>query len=162
VNRNNLRAALKLLAPMAAQAAKTRIQEADAVATGRLRDSVKGNVDESKDSIRLFLTAEDYYEAVDKGQRPGKLPSKQKIAEWARAKGITPYNGLSNQWAEGFMVWRIRKAIEQRGTIKRFGYKGIGINQYVTQALGNKILNDAKRAYKKDIEEAINNGRSKN
>jgi len=161
VNRNNLRAALKLLAPMAEQAAKRRLEEADAVATGRLRDSVKGNVDESKDSIRLFLTAEDYYEAVDKGQKSGKLPSKQKIAEWARAKGITPYSGLANKWAEGFMVWRIRKAIEQRGTIKRFGYKGIGINQYITQTLGNKILNDVQRAYKKDIEEAIRDGRSK-
>lgn len=146
---------------MAAQAAKSRLEQSDAVATGRLRDSIQGGVDETDDTIRLFLTAEDYYEAVDKGQRPGKMPSKQKIAEWARAKGITPYNGLTNQWAEGFMVWRIRKAIEKRGTIKRFGYKGVGINQYITQTLGNKILNDVQRAYKKDIEEAIRDGRSK-
>ena len=161
MNRNNLKAALNLLAPQAAEAAKQRLDQAQANATGRLRESIRGGVDETQDTIRLFLTAEDYYNAVDKGLSPGKLPSKQKITEWVRAKGITPYNGLNNQWAEGFMVWRIRKAIEKRGTIKRFGYKGVGLTQYILQSLGSKLLNDVKKAYQKDIEQAIKDGRGK-
>lgn len=160
MNRNNLKAALNLLAPQAAEAAKQRLDQAQANATGRLRGSIRGGVDETQDTIRLFLTAEDYYSVINDGRRAGaRKPPPDKIMNWIKVKGISSNRQDVKNIKQ--LTFLISRAIARNGTIKRFGYKGAGLTQYILQSLGSKLLNDVKKAYQKDIEQAIKDGRSK-
>jgi hypothetical protein len=160
VNRNNLKAALNLLAPQAAEAAKQRLDQAQANATGRLRESIRGGVDETQDTIRLFLTAEDYYNVINDGRKAGaRTPPPNKIMNWIKVKGISSNRQDVKNIKQ--LTFLISRAIARNGTIKRFGYKGVGLTQYILQSLGSKLLNDVKKAYQKDIEQAIKDGRGK-
>lgn len=145
---------------MAAQAAKSRLEQSDAVATGRLRDSIQGGVDETENTIRLFLTSEDYYDVINDGRKAGgRFPPPDKIMNWIKVKGISPNRQDVRNMKQ--LTFLISRAISRNGTIKRFSYRGAGVTQHILQSLGNKLLNDVQRAYKKDIEEAIRDGRSK-
>jgi len=137
---------------------KSEIDAKDLNATGRLRNSVNGTVFASSKSISLNIYAAEYFDAVDKGIKPGKRPPYSKIAEWAYAKGLQPMN---KQNSKVRMIKSIQDAIATRGTIKRFGYKGANILDYVDQKYKDEITEDIKQGYLKDLESQINiNGNS--
>ena len=136
---------------------KTQLDAKNLNATRRLRNSVSGTVFASSKSISLNIYAAEYFDSVDKGTKPGTRPPYRKIYEWAKAKGIQPMNSKSfNQ-----MVKNIQEAILQSGTIKRFGYKGANILDYVDQKYKDEITEEIKQGYLKDLESEINiNGNS--
>ena len=136
---------------------KTQLDAKNLNATRRLRNSVSGTVFASAKSISLNIYAAEYFDSVDKGTKPGKRPPYRKIYEWAKVKGIQPMNSKNfNQ-----MVKNIQEAILQSGTIKRFGYKGANILDYVDQKYKDEITEEIKQGYLKDLESEINiNGNS--
>lgn len=136
---------------------KTQLDAKNLNATRRLRNSVSGTVFASAKSISLNIYAAEYFDSVDKGTKPGTRPPYRKIYEWAKAKGIQPMNSKNfNQ-----MVKNIQEAILQSGTIKRFGYKGANILDYVDQKYKDEITEEIKQGYLKDLESEINiNGNS--
>ena len=137
---------------------KNQIDAKKLNATGRLRNSVSGTVFASSKSISLNIYAAEYFDSVDKGTKSGKRPPYSKIAEWAYAKGLQPMN---KQNSKVRMIKSIQDAIATRGTIKRFGYKGAGILDYVDQKYKDEITEDIKQGYLKDLESQINiNGNS--
>jgi hypothetical protein len=137
---------------------KNQLDAKNLNATRRLRNSVSGTVFASSKSISLNIYAAEYFDSVDKGTKPGKRPPYNKIAEWAYAKGLQPMNKQNSKLR---MIKSIQDAIATKGTIKRFGYKGAGILDYVDQKYKDEITEDIKQGYLKDLESQINiNGNS--
>lgn len=110
--------------------------------------------------------------AVIDGANPSKSDKdwrgKQKrIEKWVRAKGIRPYRKLKNGFkfaktstekrsAYKSMVYILSKTISQKGTIKRFGYKGSNLINRVYDEMEVKIGVKLTEAVKKDLIDEIN------
>ena len=60
----------------------------NAIATGRLYDSISFEVKFEGVSSTVEFSMADYGVYVDGGRRPGKMPPLSKIKEWTRVKGI--------------------------------------------------------------------------
>ena len=134
------------------------------VATGKFANSFKVKVED--DSIEITSDAEYAKYVVD-----GTLPSnsnagwekkKRNIESWIKAKGIRPYRKLKSGYkfaktstlknsAYKSAVFAIMKSIADRGTIKRFGYKGSNLFERVYKEIEGKIGVDITEAYSEDL-----------
>jgi len=134
------------------------------VATGKFANSFDVKVKD--DSIEVKSNAEYAKYVVD-----GALPSnsnvgwekkKQGIESWIKAKGIRPYRQLKSGYkfaktstikdsAYKSAVFAIMKSIADRGTIKRFGYKGSNLFERVYKEIEGKIGADITEAYSEDL-----------
>ena len=137
---------------------KNQIDQKKLNATRKLRNSVTGTVYASTKSITLDIFAADYFESVEKGRKPGKRPPYSKIEQWAAAKGLQP---LNKQNSKVKMIKSIQDAIATRGTIKRFGYQGANIIDFVDQKYKDEITQEIKEGYLKDLQSEINTDGSK-
>ena len=122
------------------------------VATGKFANSFKVKVED--DSIEITSDAEYAKYVVD-----GTLPSnsnagwekkKRNIESWIKAKCIRPYRKLKSGYkfaktstlknsAYKSAVFAIMNSISERGTIKRFGYKGSNLFERVYKEIEGKI-----------------------
>ena len=134
------------------------------VATGKFANSFKVKVKD--DSIEISSDAE-YAEYVINGALPsnsnaGWEKKKQGIESWIRAKGIRPYRQLKSGYkfaktstikdsAYKSAVFAIMKSIADRGTIKRFGYKGSNLFERVYDEIRDKIGVGITEAYSEDL-----------
>ena len=134
------------------------------VATGKFANSFKVKVKD--DSIEISSDAE-YAEYVINGALPsnsnaGWEKKKQGIESWIRAKGIRPYRQLKSGYkfaktstikdsAYKSAVFAIMKSIADRGTIKRFGYKGSNLFERVYDEIRDKIGLGITEAYSEDL-----------
>ena len=134
------------------------------VATGKFANSFKVKVKD--DSIEISSDAE-YAEYVINGALPsnsnaGWEKNKQGIESWIRAKGIRPYRQLKSGYkfaktstikdsAYKSAVFAIMKSIADRGTIKRFGYKGSNLFERVYDEIRDKIGVGITEAYSEDL-----------
>lgn len=134
------------------------------VATGKFANSF--NVKVEDDSIEITSDAEYAKYVVD-----GTLPSnstagwekkKRNIESWIKAKGIRPYRKLKSGYkfaktstlrdsAYKSAVFAIMQSTSQRGTIKRFGYKGSNLFERVYKEIEGKIGADITEAYSEDL-----------
>lgn len=116
----------------------------NAVASGRLLNSLKPGSETRGDTVFGFVTAVDYAEYVDQGRGPGGMPPIQAIARWMQAKGIegSPYP--------------IAKAIAEKGTNKppvKFVERGL---TDTLPALGNALDRAASAAAISEIMLSVN------
>jgi hypothetical protein len=134
------------------------------VATGKFANSFKVKVKD--DSIEISSDVE-YAEYVINGTLPsnsnaGWEQKKQGIESWIKAKGISPYRQLKSGYkfaktstikdsAYKSAVFAIMKSIADRGTIKRFGYKGSNLFERVYDEIRDKIGVGIKEAYSEDL-----------
>lgn len=58
------------------------------IATGRLYLSLRFEVKEALDELRVLIMEEDYGKYVDRGRHQGKMPPLENIKAWCRVKGI--------------------------------------------------------------------------
>lgn len=112
-------------------------------------------------SNTLEVLADRTLELIDKGIAPGgEKPNINDILEWAKAKKIRPKDGSGkfvavNNRSMFWMARNIAEAIQEKGTIKRFGYSGTGIIDFVYQNNKEPMMNDIFLAYSRDIQEMI-------
>lgn len=152
---------------------KAQLRIDRSVATQDTLDSVDGMGRE--DGIDVFANESLFY--VDEGRKPGSKPSAQAIYRWFKAKGIQPRDsgrfasrGNASQ-AKGFegakvgdvrAAYSIAKAIGRLGTIKRYGYGGSGIIDFVFDSIEPEMREAISVAYleaiTKSIDEAIDDG----
>ena len=134
------------------------------VATGKFANSF--NVKVKDDSIEISSDVE-YAEYVLNGALPsnsnaGWEQKKQGIESWIKAKGIRPYRQLKSGYkfaktstikdsAYKSAVFAIMKTIADRGTIKRFGYKGSNLFERVYDEIRDKIGVGITEAYSEDL-----------
>tara|TARA_B110000503_G_scaffold132579_1_gene208661 strand:+ start:477 stop:977 length:501 start_codon:yes stop_codon:yes gene_type:complete len=111
-------------------------------------------------SGKLEILANKSLELIDKGRGPGEAPPILDILRWAEAKNIKPRgsNGSFIQVSDSSLFWmagNISNAIRDNGTIKRFGYKGSGIIDFVYQNNKEEMFNNIFAGYGRDIQEMI-------
>jgi len=82
--------------------------------TGELINSLDYRIIETANEVTLEILANDYFNAVDRGRKPGTLPNVSAIQKWVAAKGIKFTSGkralTTNQ-----MGWAIAKSIQMKG-----------------------------------------------
>ena len=106
-------------------------------------------------SGQLEVIADRSIKFIDEGRGEGGNPPISKILEWMRAKRIKP-SANNKKVSEWFIAKRISETIGEKGTIKRFGYKGSGIIDFVYQNQKEEMLNNIFAAYGRDVQEELN------
>ena len=136
---------------------KDRLNQEKLVASGRLRDSIYGVVTET--GINIF--AQDYGIFVEEGRGPGRMPPRNKILEWVKAKGLTSSNVKYKRLNRPKdIAWMIARSIAEKGTIQRFGYQGSKFIDFVSKNIMASLTKDIEESYLKDLNDQIN-GNSK-
>ena len=134
------------------------------VATGKFANSFNVKVEDYSIEITSDVKYAKY--VVD-----GSLPSnsnvgwekkKKSIESWIKAKGIRPYRKLKSGYkfaktstlkdsAYKSAVFAIMRRTSERGTIKRFGYKGSNLFERVYKEIEDKIGVEITEAYAEDL-----------
>ncbi len=120
------------------------------------------------DGLTAFITSEQakgselsLLELIDQGRRSGKPPSSDRILEWMEAKGVQPRrNGKPVRKTDKNIrdsAFAIAQAIGNKGTIKRFGYKGSDLFSFVTNPVIDEMTQEILTAYTVDVERYILN-----
>jgi len=138
---------------------KKDIERKGLVSTRNLVDSINAErTYKVADGVTAEIVAADYWPQVDQGQKPGTIVSIQSLEEWvANKRQMRIELGLNTkEQVKSFAVVVARK-IKQKGTIKRFGYKGANfvrdvlnpttinaIAQHLGDALGQRIAISVK------------------
>ena len=102
-------------------------------------------------------------EIIDQGRRPGKQPPTQAIMYWMEQKGVQPRtsSGKYAKSSESNLKWaayNIARAIGQRGTIKRYGYGGSDILNFVFKSREEAMTEDIATSFEQDLMDYIENG----
>lgn len=105
---------------------------------------------------RLNILANEAFNVIDDGRKEGSIPSSRVILDWMRAKKIQPRPTKKIRGSKEYRMkkvsYAIAKAIEEKGTIKRFAYKGSGIGGFVFSNIYEEFSKDVLDAYAKDIQ----------
>lgn len=158
---------------------RKELLEDDTVASRKLLQSIHPKVLIFGDRFEMQILMEDYWESVDKGQKPGTKPDVQKILRWMDNKKIkTPEPLKRFKAVKSFSISgrlkrklktkavknrrlavaeRIANAIQRKGTIKRFDYGGSGFVTDFTKTLADRMRASIAQATGKDIEIQIKN-----
>jgi hypothetical protein len=142
---------------------RNKLTEKELVATQNLRSSIDASeVFQIANGVAVNIKMADYWENVDKGQKPGTIVSVKSLEEWINRKAsvkksVRPRPGQSMQEAITNFATAIAAKIKEKGTIKRFGYKGANfvqevlspqnidaIAQHLSDAFGQRILISVK------------------
>lgn len=132
---------------------KDRLTQEGLVGTSTLRNSIYGTVNET--GINIFAAG--YWEWVEEGRGPGKMPPRNKILEWVEAKGLSSSNikyKRANRLKD--IAWMVAKSIAEKGTIKRYEYQGSKFIDFVSKNIMSSLTKDVEESYLKDINDQIN------
>lgn len=115
------------------------LQAAGKSASGKLMRSIDYRLSDEADAIHFIFDAEDYFNYVDEGRKPGSYPPIQDIAKWARIKGL----GKS----AAFPIAR---------SIYKFGIKPANIFKKAdAKAMNGKIFDDLESNIGENVENEI-------
>lgn len=122
-------------------------------ATGKLYDSIDSQLVESEDTLTLKILALKYFKQIDNGRARGRFVSRSKILEWLRAKDIRSHTYTDKSIQEFAQV--ISNTIKEKGTIKRFGYKGGSVSDEIIDQYSSSFIVDAIDAFASDAEMTV-------
>ena len=162
---SKLKEALSNLAKEYKEEIQRRIVEEDLVDKGDLKNSIRYKMNE--DGFSLISDEKYAYILGSNGylKQWGRPPA-QKLAEWAKNKGMRPMFRDSkgrfrkitdNSYLQlGFALAKSingegKKNRGANGTAERFGYRGSRIIQKVNQQLEGKLAGELTEAYKLDL-----------
>jgi len=153
---SNLQSELVKYGTLLVEKYKAQLKVDGTQATGDTEKSLNYIVSSGK----LEILADESLDYIDKGRRPGDAPPISEILRWAESKNIKPRGkgGSFIKVSDKSLFWmagNISNAIRDKGTIKRFGYKGSGIIDFVYQNQKDEMLNNIFSAYGRDIQEMI-------
>lgn len=173
MDKTNLKKALEDLVEEYKAKLKAQAKIDKTYATGKFANSFKSKV--VQDGFEITSDVE-YAGAVDGGasssrSNTGGEEKKRRLEIWAKAKGIRPISQLSGGYkfrrmntdrrsAFRSMIFAMSKSIAQKGTIKRYNYKGSEIFSRVYDSMQKKIGSELSEAFaidlKNDIAKIIN------
>lgn len=128
---------------------KGQLQEKELVASGKLSNSVKEDLFESKNELGAEISALSYFRQIDKGRARGRYVSYDRIKDWIIAKNITSEFYPKHTLDEFAAI--IGNSIKEKGTIKRFGYNGSGIMNEMVKEFSEDFFTDITNALAKDM-----------
>lgn len=143
-----------------ANAIQLKLKQDDTDASGRTYASVDYKV--TKDT-QLEVYYSGVVNVLDEGLSPNKVyPTINSIVRWMDAKGIQPRNLKTGRFVKKTRAYQrrtafaIRSAIVNKGTIKRFGYKGTGILQFAfSKDRLQKMADELSSAFGDEINDQI-------
>lgn len=110
-------------------AALKKILPKESDASGSLRQSINFTIKPQGLTYKLQLNIADYYQWVDKGRRPGKMPPVKEIVKWTTARGGIFQKGKVSKGKKGRIKqissqlrlsenagWAIARSIAKKGT----------------------------------------------
>jgi hypothetical protein len=148
---------------------KREIRLKKLVATGKLERSIRRKVKStnkySKISVLSVGAASKYIDFVEEGTKGGYFANVRALRKWVRAKNIRPKNNKNqfvkiNRKTIDRTVYKIGRSIQEKGIIKRYG-GGAKFAQFVLDKYNKKMITDLTEAYKKDVEERLENTKNK-
>ena len=148
---SNLQAELVKYGTLLVQKYKAQLKIDGTQATGDTEKSLNYVVG----TAELEILADRSIKFIDESRGAGGNPPISRILEWMRAKRIKPSSN-NKKISEWFIAKRISETIGEKGTIKRFGYKGSGIIDFVYLNQKNEMLNNIFAAYGRDVQEELN------
>jgi hypothetical protein len=139
---------------------KGQLRKDKTYASGDLVNSIKPDLSIENEFSILAL---DYMEQVSEGRGAGKMPSwppkSFRILNWIKRKNIIiKKNGKvvsSSPNNLKSLAYVIARSIGRRGTIKRFGYKGSNIIDFVYSSLSKQMGDEIFESYKQDLEKIL-------
>jgi hypothetical protein len=131
----DIEALLNLYGEKIAQDIRNKMSEDGTVATG----ASNASLDYDAEGGNLRITGNEGIAVVSEGRPAGRFPNIQNIKDWIAAKGITP-NASTIRPRD--LAYVIARAIYQNGSIKRFGYKGSGLLDYVINKNNEPLTQD--------------------
>lgn len=96
----------------------------------------------------LSIMAKSYFAQIDKGREPkGPMPPISPIMKWVQRK-----LAVADPREQRKVAYAVQKTIAERGTIKRFGYKGADILDYIIRTeIKSKFQPEIIRVVKDDL-----------
>ena len=144
INTTNLRKQLEIIGVEAIGFITKILVENDKQVTGNLIRSLDFKIIKDVDGILLSIIAAPYFQYVDKGRRPGKMPPTGPIKKWVERRGIVIKGQNSAQTA--FVIAR---------SIGKRGIKPLNItNKLIDNIIRNKET-IIKAGAIKDIQELM-------
>lgn len=130
------------------------------VATKKLLNSISYSLSFGEDTNKLLIWANKSIAYVDRGRKEGKAPAISTILKWAEAKGLRP-RGSNGSFIENnkrnryWMARNIAKSIGEHGTIKRFGYAGSNILDFVMKQNKPTVQKSVMDAFQRDLHDFV-------
>jgi len=122
---DDIRALLELYGEKIEQDIRTKMAEDKTVATGASNTSLTNTVDNTK----LQVSGNISIAVVSEGRPAGeRFPNVDNLKKWINQKGIRPNKPNVRPRDLAYIIGR---AISANGSIKRFGYKGSGLLDFV-------------------------------
>lgn len=152
----NTRQALNSAGRLLEQKLKAQLKIDGTVATKKLYNSITYSLSFGEDEHKLYIWADRKIAYVDRGRKAGRVPATSTILRWAEAKGIKPKSSdgrfkPSTKKNKYQMAYNIAKAIGEKGTIKRFGYGGSDVLNFVLKNNDKRIKESISSAFEKDL-----------
>jgi hypothetical protein len=136
-----------------AKSLKSRLEENFSDASGDLGNSITVSANKSNNSLEVNISMLDYWEALDKGRKPGKQPPINKIKEW-----LTYPNPRAKLGLEGVSNVNIAEVNSLAFLIARkIGKKGTKGNNFASDVFdSNKVKVDLPNAIYDAVFEDLN------
>lgn len=136
------------------------LERSKSVASGNLSESVRFTVNIFGSTYRFNLLLADYYEWVDKGRKPGKMPPTKNILKWIGQRGleVSALKGYGKNKAAGkvSIATNLQKTRSLAYLIaKKIGEKGTKGNKFFSKSINRNEVAKLKRrlseGLKKDV-----------
>lgn len=132
---------------------KAEISSGDHVATGKMLNSIETELFVNEQHLKVILKISDYAKYVEEGRSSGKWPPRDKIENWIVVKGITPRPDSSGKIPTiKSLAFLISRAIGQKGTIKKYGYKGSKMIAQTSEQVNRKYVPLIQNALQEDFD----------
>lgn len=133
---DDIEALLSLYGEKIVQDIRTKMSEDGTMATGASSESLKYDIQDNT----LKVTGNESIAVVSEGRPAGRrFPNIQNIQNWINKKGIQP-NKPNIRPRD--LAYVIARAISKNGSIKRFGYSGSGLLDYVINKNNEPLTQD--------------------
>lgn len=128
---------------------KRNLVNDDAVASGKLLNSIRYIFNKNNTSFEISMEMAEYWKYVENGRKSGKFPPISAIREWVKVKRVIPrpYNGKLP--TENQLAFLIARSISKKGIRPRPIF-----NDSLDDVM-NDFENGLEDAFTKDIENEI-------
>lgn len=142
LNKTNLQQQLLPIVNSFVEIYKANLTRADARASGKLIDTIKGQVNYDGKFVTVDIVLQDYWKYVEGGRRPGKFPPIDKIREWIRVKPVLPRPMANGKLpTENQLAFLISRSIAEKGIKPRPVLKESLNTFQLAQKIGDQIIN---------------------
>ena len=121
-----------------------KMNQMDLNASGRAAKSLK--YEKLPDGLAIY--GEEYFEQIDKGRMPNNSrPPLQPIFQWVQRR-----MAVEDAKEARRVAFAVQQTIAEKGTIKRFGYKGADILDFIIKTeIKNRFQPEAMKTVKEEL-----------